>query len=72
MSKIIWRTVKWDDDEFKDEIKTYKMIGHIKTFNKHIGKNYCKGCGLVYLNNEPSQRAVKKGCLWYLVLDRRT
>lgn len=62
-----WRTnVKWDDEEFKDEIKTYKMIGHIKEFCKPAGKIYCKGCGLLFLNNKPTDKAIKRGCLWSL------
>lgn len=69
MSKT-WRTVSWDDDEFNDEIKTYKMVGHIKEFCKPIGKAYCRGCGLVFLNNEATQKAIRKGCLWSLVIRR--
>ena len=40
----------------------YKFKGHSFTPLKGIGKQYCKGCGLVALRNDISAWCIDKGC----------
>lgn len=42
---------------------TYKMIPHQFAQKKGLGKQVCKGCGLVALKNKLTQWAINKGCL---------
>ena len=40
----------------------YKMEGHSFVPLKHVGKQYCRKCGLIALNNDFSQWCVRMGC----------
>ena len=42
--------------------ESYKMKGHSFSLLKGVGKQYCRCCGLVALNNAATQWAVDKGC----------
>ena len=49
------------NEERKQE--TYSLQPHSFHFNKRIGKQVCKSCGLVMLRNRFSDWSVQKGCL---------
>jgi hypothetical protein len=44
--------------------KDYKIrhVPHVPHKIKYIPWMYCRCCGLVYLNNEATRKAIKKGC----------
>lgn len=42
------------------------LIGHRFVPLKGVGKNYCKGCGLVALHNQATQWCIAKGCRYEL------
>ncbi len=48
-------------EDYKKE--SYKMEDHAFVHNKRVGKNVCRRCGLVALNNEFSLWSIRVGCL---------
>lgn len=46
--------------------ESYKLVGHQWEFNKGVGKQVCKGCGLLALRNDFTDWSVRMGCLSYL------
>lgn len=38
------------------------MNGHAPALNKHVGRMMCSKCGLLYLRNPRSERAIKAPC----------
>lgn len=48
--------------KIKGNKEPYKMEGHSWTILKHVGKQYCKNCGLVRLNNPFTVWCIDKGC----------
>lgn len=40
----------------------YEMVGHQWTPLKHVGKQYCKNCGCVALNNPFTEWCIRMGC----------
>lgn len=51
---------EWLSDRHKKE--AYKMKGHQWSVLKGAGKQYCKCCGLLALNNNITHWAIEKGC----------
>jgi hypothetical protein len=52
-------------DIFGEDMKKepYKMVGHSFDFNKRIGKQVCKSCGLVNLRNNFTEWSIRMGCM---------
>lgn len=46
------------------EKEVYKYQKHSPQKVKFIPWLMCKSCGLIYLNNRPTRKAVKLGCDW--------
>lgn len=61
MAKSFKETYKelFGEDYKKD---AYKMQDHAFFQHKRIGKSVCRKCGLIALNNEFSNWAMKNGC----------
>lgn len=51
---------KWLSMQNKNE--TYKIEAHSFVSLKQVGRQYCRKCGLIAVNNELSQWAVRMGC----------
>ena len=46
----------------KDGYRTYTLKGHTFIPLRSVGRNYCRGCGLVLLHNKITDWCVAKGC----------
>ena len=44
----------------------YSLVGHSFIPLNGVGKNYCKGCGLVALRNKATAWCIEKGCKYDL------
>lgn len=49
----------------KKPIGAIKLRPHVTIKYKRIAWPVCKYCGLLYLKNEPTRKAIKKGCWVY-------
>ena len=49
---------------YQKENRKYKHTGHTWTPLKGVGKQVCKGCGLIALRNPLTDWCVEKGCYY--------
>jgi len=56
----------WVVATIEDEVLRYTYEPHKPVKSKAFPWLYCQYCGLLYLKNRPSRRAVKLGCNYNL------